>query len=66
MKENTYRINYKNGNSLITKAYSIKLEDGKLYQCCRDYPASNGYPSIIDGSKIQSVELMEKNNDLDD
>lgn len=65
MKENVYKINYKNGNSITTKAYSMWLKDEKLYQCCRAYPFDNGVPSVIDGSKIASVECIEKNNDLE-
>lgn len=60
MKENTYRINYKNGNSIEIKAYSMELMDGKLYQCCRAYPFDNGVPSVINGDKIESVELIEE------
>ena len=64
MKENVYRINYKNGNSLTTKALSMILDGGKLYQLCKYYPFDNPTPSILNGINIKSIELIERNNDI--
>ena len=60
MKEKKYRIEYKNGNSITTYAYEMELKNGKLYQSCRA-GWGNDAPmlSVIDGSKILSVECME-------
>lgn len=58
MEENTYRIIYKNGNTIETKAYSMVLADGKLYQCCRAYPFDNGTMDVLDGSKIERIEQI--------
>lgn len=64
MKENTYKLTYKNGNSIETKAYSMELKDGKLYQCCKAFVGEQGVPSVIDGENIVSCECIERNNDL--
>ena len=40
------------------------LRDGKLYQALKHYPFDNVTQSVIDGSQIASVELVEKNNDF--
>lgn len=61
MKENTYRIYYKNGNTLDCKAYEMELKDGQLYQSVKA-GFGNDAPiiSVIDGSKIERVELIER------
>lgn len=65
MKENIYRINYKNGNTLNVKALSMILEDGKVYQLKKAYPFDNPVPSVFDGKKIASIECVERNNNID-
>ena len=65
MKENTYKIIYKNGNSMNVKALSMILKDGKVYQTCKATPFDNPVPSIFDGSKIKSIECIERNNNID-
>ena len=57
MKENTYRIYYKAGNTLDCKAYDMELRDGKLYQSVKA-GWGNDAPkiSVIDGSKIDRIE----------
>ena len=64
-KDNIYKVTYKNGNVRVTEAYSMELKDGKLYQARRHYPFDNIIWSVIDGTCIVSVELIEKNNDLE-
>lgn len=59
MKEKNFKVTYKNGTVRIYKAYSMTLENGKLYQCCKAPVGDQGVPSVIDGSKIESVEEEE-------
>lgn len=66
LQENVYRVTYKNGYVREWKAYSMSLEDGKLYECVKAYPFDNGIPRVMDASNIESVECIERNNDLDD
>lgn len=61
MEENRYRIYYKNGNSIECEAYYMEIVDGNLYQSCKagwgnDAPVL----SVINGSKIDRVECIEK------
>lgn len=65
MKDNIYKISYKNGNSMNVKALSMILKDGKVYQTCKATPFDNPVPSIFDGSKINSIECIERNNNID-
>lgn len=64
MKENTYKISYKNGNSMSIKALSMILKDGKVYQTCKASPFDNPLPSVFDGSKIDSIECIERKNEI--
>lgn len=59
MKENNYRVTYKNGTTRIFKAYSLELKEGKLYQCCKALVGDQGVPSVINGENIEKVELVE-------
>lgn len=61
MKENIYKVTYKNGTIREYKAYSMELEDGKLYQCCKTMYGDQGVPSVINGENIEKVELIEEN-----
>jgi hypothetical protein len=61
MKENIYKISYKNGNSMNIKALSMILKDGKVYQTCKASPFDNPLPSVFDGTKINSIECIEQN-----
>lgn len=65
MKENTYKISYKNGNSMIVKALSMILKDGKVYQTCKGIPFDNPVPSVLMGAKIKSIECIDRNNEID-
>lgn len=65
MKENIYKITYKKGTSMIVKALSMILKDGKIYQVCKATPFDNPVPSVFDADKIASIECMERNNDID-
>lgn len=65
LKENTYKIIYKNGNIMSIKALSMILKDGKVYQTCKGAPFDNPVPSVFDGSKIKSIECVERNNLID-
>ena len=65
MKDNTYKINYKNGNSMSVKALSMILKDDKVYQTCKAIPFDNPVPSVFDGSKINSIDCIERNNNID-
>jgi hypothetical protein len=56
MQEKKFKVTYKNGVERIYKAYSMKLCDGKLYQCCKAFV---GDQSVIDGSRIEKVEEVE-------
>ena len=67
MTENKYRIVYKNGKSIETKAYSMKIHEGKVYQCCRaGFGYDNGVPSVFSAEHIDHIECIEKNNNLDE
>lgn len=60
MKENTYKISYKNENSMIVKALSMILKDGKVYQTCKASPFDNSVPSVLMAAKsTQSNALRE-------
>lgn len=65
MKENIYKISYKNGNSMVVKALSMILKDGKVYQLCKAIPFDNPVPSVFDASKIKSIDCIERNNNID-
>ena len=60
MKQNTYRIYYKNGHTLDCKAYDMELKDGLLYQSVQA-GIFNDAPkiSVIDGSKIERIECID-------
>lgn len=66
MKQNVYRIEYKNGNAHESKAYSMELRDGKLYQCVKAPVGDQGVPSVIDGSKIERIMCVERNNSIEE
>lgn len=55
MKQREYEVTYKNGTVRVYRAYSMILKDGKLYQCCKAPIGDQGVPSVINGSKIESV-----------
>lgn len=65
MKNNVYKVTYKNGTVREFKAYSMELRDGKLYQLCKAFVGDQGIPSVVNGSNILSVECIERNNDID-
>lgn len=65
MKENKYKITYKNGNTLIVYRYSLILFHDKVYGCKRSFVGGMGTPYICDGSAIEKIDCIEKNNDLD-
>ena len=46
LQENVYKVTYKNGYVREWKAYSMSLEDGKLYECIKAYPFDNGIPHV--------------------
>ena len=50
---------------MIVKALSMIFKDGKLYQTCKASPFDNPLPSVIDGRKINSIECIERNNEID-
>ena len=58
MSENTYKISYKNGNSMI-------LKDGKVYQLCKAIPFDNPVSSVFDAGKIKLIDCIERNNNID-
>jgi hypothetical protein len=62
--ENIYKITYKNGNTLQTKALSMFLENGLVYQLSRHF-SGMPYPSILNGEKIEKIDCIERNNDID-
>lgn len=66
MKQNVYRIEYKNGNAHEFEAYSMELKDGKLYQCVKAPAGDQGVPSVIDGSKIERIMCVERNNFIEE
>lgn len=65
MKDNVYKITYKNGNSMTVKALSMILKDDKIYQTCKAIPFDNPLSSVFNASKIKSIECIERNNDVD-
>ena len=65
MKENIYKITYKKGTNMIVKALSMILKDGQIYQVCKATPFDNPVPSVFDADKIQAIECLEENNDID-
>lgn len=65
LKENIYRITYKNGNTLDAKALSMKFDDEKLYILGRNYNCNNPEHSILDAPKIKNIECIERNNNID-
>ena len=56
MENKLYKVTYKNGTVREFKAISMILKDGKVYQCCKQYPFDIGIPSVFDGSNIASIE----------
>lgn len=60
MKENLYKVTYKNGTVRQWHAYSLDLKDGKLYQCCKTFVGDQGIPSVINGENILKVEEIEE------
>jgi hypothetical protein len=65
MKENIYKIIYNNGHSIIVKAMSMILKDGKLFQTCKCIPFDNPIPTILDVANIKSIECIERHNEID-
>ncbi|MBR3470316.1 MAG: hypothetical protein IKH28_11600 [Lachnospiraceae bacterium] len=63
MKEKRFKVTYKNGTVRIYKAYSMTLENGKLYQCCKALVGDQGVPSVIDGNNIESVVEVEEDKE---
>lgn len=59
MQEKKFKVTYKDGTERTYRAYSMTLEDGKLYQCCKAFVGDHGVPSVIDGSRIEKVEEVE-------
>ena len=53
-----FKITYKNGVVRETKAYSMQLEDGKLYICDKAWIGDQGVPGVINGTNIAKVECL--------
>ena len=53
-----FKITYKNGITREVEAYDMKLDGGKLYQCCKAWVGDQGVPSVINGEKIDKVECL--------
>lgn len=64
LKENVYRVTYKNGNQRDYKFYSM-VKHGNNYLTLRQPWCGNPAPGVIPGEYIEKVECIERNNNID-
>ena len=54
----TYKITYKNGKVLIHKAYSMEIQDGKVYECSKALVGDQGVPGIWNAENVEKIEEL--------
>ena len=64
--QNEYILFYKDGSAIHTRAYSMEVKDGKLYQCTKVLTGDQGIPGTITSEAIKSVICVARNNHIDD
>ena len=57
-EKKTYKITYDNGNSLIYKAYSAEIKDGKVYACKKALVGDQGIPEVWSAEHIINLEEL--------
>ena len=58
MDEKTYKITYKNGTVLIRRAYSMEIENGKVYACSKAWVGDQGVPAVWSAENIVKLEEL--------
>lgn len=58
MEIKTYLIRYKNGRKAIYNAYSMEIEDGKVYACTKAYVGDQGVPSVWSAENIEGFDEL--------
>lgn len=58
MEMKTFKVTYKNGNILIRRAYSMTIEDGKVYECEKALTGDQGVPAVYSAENIEKLEEL--------
>lgn len=54
----TFKVTYKNGNVSIQRAYSMTIENGKVYECSKALIGDQGVPAVYGAEYIEKLEEL--------